>query len=210
MGDTVQTLFIDASVSPIDGRGGTLAQAGPSDIARDDLGFILATDGTMQFDSADIASLAGDGSFVDVILHEMAHVMGFGSLWVFNGVYENGTGEYMGENGNDAWQREYGQVLDPQSDVERDGGLATADGHWNEVDGGTAPTGIVVVDPDSPNFGRDLRDELMTGWLNDDLYISDMTIGSFVDIGFVAAIPEPAGAAALAGLLALAARRRRA
>ena len=57
------------------------------------------------------------------------------------------------------------------------------------------PTGITVVDPTSPHFGRDLRDEIMTGWLDDDVFISDMTIGSFVDIGFVAApsaVPEPA------------------
>ncbi|MEM7316801.1 MAG: peptidase, partial [Planctomycetota bacterium] len=147
--------------------------------------FYLATDGAMRFDSADIGGLSSS-SLNALILHEMGHVMGFGTLWVSNGVYTNGTGEYTGTNATAAWQSEFGQSGTP--DVELGGGAGTANGHWNEVDGGSALTGIV------DSMGRDMRDELMTGWLNPNAFISDMTIQSFVDIGFVAAaIPEPSG-----------------
>ena len=189
-GETVQTLFIDANVSFIDGAGGVLGSAGPNELIIDQAGFFLATDGGMTFDSADSANLVAAGTFEAVVLHEMAHVMGFGTLWTQNNVYINNTGEYLGANGNAAWNTEFGQP--GTSDVELAGGPGTANGHWNEVDGGTGLTGITVQDPNSANFGRDMRDELMTGWLNANPFISDMTIGSFVDIGFVAAaVPEP-------------------
>jgi hypothetical protein len=35
----------------------------------------------MFFDTADVADLESSGQFSEVILHEMAHVLGFGSLW---------------------------------------------------------------------------------------------------------------------------------
>ena len=35
----------------------------------------------MSFDTADLARMEADGSLTDVILHEMGHVLGFGTLW---------------------------------------------------------------------------------------------------------------------------------
>jgi hypothetical protein len=35
----------------------------------------------MRFDSADVANLEAGGTFDEVILHEMGHVLGIGSLW---------------------------------------------------------------------------------------------------------------------------------
>ena len=201
IGDTVETLFITAQVAAIDGPGGTLGSAGPNELILDAEGFFLATDGGMTFDADDFAS-GPTAAFFNVVLHEMAHVMGFGTLWNLNGVYTNGTGEYAGVDANALWAAEFGQT--GGSDVELGGGGGTANGHWNEVDGGTGPTGIVGVDPSRPSFGRDMRDELMTGWLNPDPFISDMTVASFVDIGFVAT-PVPSPAAALGGLVTLAA-----
>ena len=37
--------------------------------------------GVMQFDAADINTLAGSGSLQEVIMHEMLHVLGVGVLW---------------------------------------------------------------------------------------------------------------------------------
>ena len=190
VGETVERLFIDASVSSIDGAGGTLGRAGPNELVLDQSGFFLATDGSMQFDSDDYSSPT-DAGFFEVVLHEMAHVMGFGTLWELNGVYVEGAGEFLGANANAAWNTEFGQP--GMADVELGGGDGTANGHWNEVNGGRRNTGIV------DDQGRDLRYELMTGWLNTGgpgVYISDMTVGSFVDIGFTAAaapaaVPEP-------------------
>lgn len=183
-GQTVSTVFITANVSPIDGVGNVLGSAGPKELVQDASNFILATDGTMTFDSADVDGLFSGGQWEPVILHEMAHVLGFGSLWTNNGVYVTGSGEFTGANATQAWQTEFGQAGTP--DVELGGGSGTANGHWNEGDGGGL-TGI------KDSLNRDMRDELMTGWLNPNPFISNMTVASFRDIGFttITAVPEP-------------------
>lgn len=190
LGSQLTTLQINASVTFIDGSGGILGSAGPSEYAVDQQNFRLATDGSMRFDSADVTSLVNSGVFDDVILHEMAHVMGFGTTWDFNNVYVDGSGEFTGAVATSFWQSEFGQIGTPN--VERGGGSGTMDGHWNEVDGGAGFTNI------RDSLGRDMRYELMTGWLNNDSqgspFISNMTLGSFFDIGYQAnfqAVPEP-------------------
>lgn len=78
---TVDDVVIYASVQPIDGVGGILGSAGPCFI-RNAGG--LPVYGTMRFDSADVANLEAGGTFDEVILHEMGHVLGIGSLWQFS------------------------------------------------------------------------------------------------------------------------------
>ncbi len=74
---TIDDLLIFASISPIDGEGGILGQAGPALIRSNG----KTTVGCMQFDSADVASLEAADSLNNVILHEMGHVLGIGTLW---------------------------------------------------------------------------------------------------------------------------------
>ncbi|TWT96617.1 hypothetical protein Pla108_23860 [Botrimarina colliarenosi] len=204
VGDPLTTVYITAQVSPIDGPGMILGSAGPTEVALDAANYILATDGEMTFDSADAANLVSAGSFGNVVLHEMAHVLGFGTLWTNNNVASVGTGEFTGPNATAYWQSEFGQTGTP--DVELDGGPGTANGHWNENLGGAGLVGITSVD-------GDLRNELMTGWLNSPTFISDMTIASFIDIGFttiVAPVPEASGFLAMGMVFAsVAAKRRR-
>lgn len=206
VGDPLTTVFINANVSPIDGPGLILGSAGPTAIALDFAGYILTTDGEMTFDSADAANLATAGLFDDVVMHEMAHVLGFGTLWELNGVYNEGTGQFLGPIATAYWQSEFGQTGPPA--VELAGGPGTADAHWDENTGGAGLTGISSDD-------GDMRNELMTGWLNPGgSFISDMTIASFMDIGFigsVAAIPEASSFVALGVVFAgLGLKRRRA
>ena len=197
VGQTVQAVFINASVSAIDGPGGTLGQAGPDGFVRDAAGFALSTNGSAQFDSADADNLLASGNgFEKVVMHEIGHILGFGTLWTANGVYVDGSGEFTGANATNFWHSEYGQTGTP--DVELGGGNGTRDSHWAE----------------NPNIrdvqNRRYSDELMTGFLSGSAYLSPMTVASFVDIGFTSnAVPEPTtlGAVAAAGLLAL--RRRR-
>lgn len=207
-GINITSLSIGAAGVPLDGSGGVLGQAGPTWITSQG-GYFLATQGIMEFDTADLAAMEANGSLFAVILHEMAHVMGFGTLWSLNGVYANGTGQYTGVHAVAAYQSEFNQPGATFVPVELGGGPGTADAHWNEVDGGAGATGIVSAQ-------GDMRSELMTGWLNSSPYISNLTVQSFRDIGYIPAssmtpVPEP-GTFALfgAGVTLIGVFRRRA
>jgi hypothetical protein len=75
---TVTNLLIVAKFDSIDGPGKVLGQAGPC-LVRNSNG--LTAVGVMEFDTADIATMIGNGSLNSVMLHEMGHVIGFGTLW---------------------------------------------------------------------------------------------------------------------------------
>lgn len=76
---TVEEVVIVASVREIDGRGGVLAAAGPCGIRDDETR--LPFMGAMEFDVDDLEWLEEQGDMAEVILHEMGHVFGLGSLW---------------------------------------------------------------------------------------------------------------------------------
>lgn len=185
-GISITGLTIDASVSAIDGAGGILGQAGPT-FGTNQGGYLLVTEGVMQFDVADVAGLVSGGAMTEVIMHEMAHVIGFGTVWDYNGLY-NTPGQYTGAAGLAMYQAEFNKPGATFVPVELGGGPGTAGGHWNEVDGGAGATGI------TDGFGRDMGNELMTGWLNSPTFVSMTTIASFEDLGYTvnfAAVPEP-------------------
>ena len=147
----------------------------------------------MRFDSADIPSLVTNGLFDDVIRHEMAHVIGFGTRWTNNGVYVTNSGEYRGRFALATYQAEFNQPGASYVPIELGGGDGTKNGHWNENENGQGSTGITA------GPGRDMQYELMTGWLNAPTFVSRTTAASFYDIGYtvnLSAVPEP-GALAL-------------
>ena len=75
---TVANLLILAKFDSIDGPGKVLGQAGPCAV-RNSNG--LTAVGVMEFDTADVATLIANGQLNEVMLHEMGHVIGFGTLW---------------------------------------------------------------------------------------------------------------------------------
>ncbi len=77
-GQSVDDLLINASAVSIDGVNGVLGQAGP-DAFRS--GSDLPYHGIMQFDSADLASMERSGLLLSVVMHEMGHVLGIGTIW---------------------------------------------------------------------------------------------------------------------------------
>lgn len=198
-GISITGITMSASGSAIDGVGGVLGSAGPTASVTQG-GFRLTTTGNMNFDTADLANMESNGTLLPVILHEMAHVIGFGTRWVNNNVYVSGSGEFTGAAALAAYRVEFNQPGATFVPVELGGGSGTANAHWNEVNGGGSNTGIV-------SGSGDMRYELMTGWLNTPYFISQTTLGSFYDIGFTV-VPTP-GAATLLGLGAIAVRRRR-
>jgi hypothetical protein len=158
---TIDDLVIDVEVAPVDGPGGILGSAGPCLVGADGLPRL----GGMTFDSADVATLLGTGQFDEVVLHEMGHVLGFGTVWTDFAGLTSGFGgsdpRFLGNRAVAEWQ-----VLGGSGGVkvEADGGDGTAYAHWDET-----------------TFGS----ELMTGYL-DALVdpLSRVTIASLADLGY--------------------------
>lgn len=193
------TVTIDVNLTAIDGVGGTLGSAGPQTVklnaAQTNVTptFLYTETGAMTFDTADLPGLGG--TLNDVILHEMGHVLGVGTLWSSSGVgiggrqelYVANSGEYTGGAGLAAYNAEFSQV-GAFVPVELGGGAGTANGHWNEVDNGAGLTGITSNIQAGPD--NDIRNELMTGWLNGPTFMSTLTSEGMVDLGY-AVVPEP-------------------
>jgi hypothetical protein len=181
-------LTISAGGSAIDGAGGVLGQAGPSlAYTGSTNGLYYSSTGQMNFDSADLTAMENNGSLYNVILHEMAHVIGFGTLWELNNLYSSGSGLYTGANALAAYQAEFsgGATSIP---VELDGGAGTANAHWDESWlGGTA--------------------DIMTGYLEGAVTISNTTLAAFEDLGYIVSnasqVEDVSAPIAFGGLLAL-------
>ncbi len=160
--DGESRLTITAQGIFIDGASGTLGQAAPTHVWTNSG---LPARGIMSFDTADLASMEADGSLLDVIVHEMGHVIGIGTLWS-NLLQGAGTTnpEFLGQNA----MREFAAFLQQETSlpvpVANQNGPGTADSHWREN---------VFVH------------ELMTGFLNAGVNpISRLTIASLEDLGY--------------------------
>src|SRR5688572_19223368 len=76
--EIVDDVLIYASVAPIDGREKVLASASVCVIRNQSR---MATIGVMKFDVDDIGDLLSSGRLQNVVLHEMLHVVGVGTIW---------------------------------------------------------------------------------------------------------------------------------
>ncbi|MHB1138195.1 MAG: leishmanolysin-related zinc metalloendopeptidase [Microthrixaceae bacterium] len=167
IGGTVDDVVIDVAISPLGGVGGVLGQAGPTCVSTSNE---LTVHGIMTFDSADVPDMIAEGSFEAVVLHEMAHVLGFGTLWdetPFGGVRKvvQGIGgsnpRFSGTRAMAEWSRMGGAGNVP---VENTGGSGTVGSHWRES---------VFVN------------ELMTGWINGGSNpLSRVSVASMGDLGY--------------------------
>ena len=163
-GETIDDIVIDASAIAIDGRGGILGQAGPTQLRP---GSFLPAAGVMEFDSADLATMERDGSLVSVITHEMGHVLGIGTNWDELGLRQ-GAGTvnptFTGASAMHEFAALSGGAATRAVPLANVGGPGTRDAHWRES-----------------VFGN----ELMTGFLNDGPNpLSRLTIAALQDMGY--------------------------
>jgi hypothetical protein len=163
-GRIVDDLLIGVRSVAIDGPGGVLGQAGPERFRRSWLPYY----GVMEFDSADLGELERNGTLYSVILHEMGHVLGFGTIWQERGLLAGaGTSNprFVGSRAVAAYNAVFG-VSASAVPVEAGGGPGTRDGHWRE---------------------SVFRTELMTGWVSPPGTpnpLSRITIAAMADLGY--------------------------
>jgi uncharacterized protein YjdB len=162
LNQTIDDLLIFVTLEEIDGPGGVLGSAGPCFIRNSNS---LSLVGAMIFDKEDLASIEDAGLLQTLILHEMGHVLGFGSLWPTMGLLADpslppATGtdpHFTGAQAIAAFDQVGGTAYTgAKVPVEDTGGEGTADGHWREsvfinelmtgfVDLGENPLSIVTV-----------------------------------------------------------------
>ena len=149
--EIVDDVLIYASVVSIDGVGKILASATPCVIRSQSR---MASIGVIRFDVEDIGGLIETGRLGDVVLHEMLHVVGFGTVWSDSrrpgGVLLTGGGtdnpRYTGSLGISACSGAGGTGA-CGGGVAVEGlpfGPGTADSHWREsIFDGELMTGFV-------------------------------------------------------------------
>ena len=159
---TIDDILIDVLLQPIDGPGRVLGAAGPCLARAEDH---LTLYGLMFFDTDDLAFLEQNNIFDEVVVHEMGHVLGFGTLWNFGRSLLQGTNadpRFVGPNAIAGYHDVGGRGNSVP--VEEDFGPGTAFSHWDE---------------------ETFDEELMTGFIAlGESPLSIMTIGSMQDLGY--------------------------
>jgi hypothetical protein len=169
--ETIDDLVIFATLQPIDGPLGTLGAAGPCFVR---ITGGLTVVGRMFFDVADLELLESNNLLDEVILHEMGHVLGFGTLWEDQELLADKAlatppgldPHFTGAQAIDAFDAAGGNdYTGGKVPVEDTNGEGTADSHWRET-----------------VFGR----ELMTGFVDAGVVnpLSKITIASLADMGY--------------------------
>lgn len=162
--ETIDDLLLFVQIIPIDGAGGVLGSAGPC-ILRGPGG--LPSLGVIRLDAADASALDASGDLRDVLTHELAHVLGFGTVWETKLLVSGGgtpSSSFTGPVARSWYQAFGGSAVNVP--LETTGGVGTADAHWRES-----------------VFGN----ELMTGFIASGFNpLSKVSVGSMVDIGYSA------------------------
>lgn len=168
----IDDLVIDVTLSDIDTIGGVIGQGRPTAVRSSDGSTPdgLPVSGEIFIDLNDVDSLLSKGTLDDLALHEILHVMGFGTLWEVPGVRDWLTDpvfvpntETRNPNDGEIFVTYTGGSTDPENAeplVDLEGSL----GHWDEA-----------------TYG----DELMTTVFNPaGNFLSQMTLDALVDLGY--------------------------
>ena len=153
LSEVVDDVIIFATVTSIDGPGKILGSAGPC-LTRTQSGFAVI--GIMRFDIDDLGVLTNSGRIGAVILHEMLHVIGVGTLWRNKDLlFGSGTQDprFSGALGALRCLDSGGTVAcgDSRVPVENTGGTGTIEAHWREsVFDAELMTSIAEQNPNMP------------------------------------------------------------
>jgi hypothetical protein len=169
-------LIIYAKVDSIDGPGQVLGSAGPCFVNSSTR---IPVVGVMRFDQADLNALSADGRLGAVIMHEMLHVVGIGTMWrdaqLTPQMWTGAVGDpgFLGQRAREACVDFHGgaNICATQVPIEDCVGIAgcgagTLHGHWRELI---------------------FRRELMTGYVSQaglQNPFSRMTIQALGDLGY--------------------------
>ncbi len=173
--ETIDDLMIVVAVGEIDGPGRTLGVAGPCWVRTDPTAhYFLPLYGRMEFDEVDLERMERSGDLEDVILHEMGHVLGIGTIWEELELLRNPASEteapdthFTGRLAIAAFDEAGGTAYKgAKVPVENTGGAGTRNGHWRR-----------------DVFGM----ELMIGWADGTATaspVSAITVQSLADLGY--------------------------
>ncbi len=193
----VDDLLIIAAVAEIDGVGETLGRAAFCSLREASQ---LPWLGAMEFDAADLDRMEENGTLESVILHEMGHVLGIGTLWGYHGLLRNPS-------------------LAAEREVDTHFAGAKAIRAFDEVGGASYTGGAKVpVENRGTRSGSDdshwrkrvFGDELMSPSIAPGSSpLSAVTIASLADLGYAVSM-DLADAYRFPGVAALRAHQRRA
>ncbi len=163
-GRQIDDVLIMARGERIDGPNGILGQAGPTHIRTNTN---LPARGEMLFDTDDLAQMEANGTLIDVIIHEMGHVLGLGTMWKeMKLVARSGSQDPVltGARSMAQYAELLGAAEPTEVPIANTGGSGTREGHWREV-----------------TFGN----ELMTGFVGAaGNPLSRLTIACLEDMGY--------------------------
>ena len=167
LNEVVDDLIIFVTIDSIDGAGQVLGSAGPCSIRSADG---IPVVGAMRFDRDDVAQLETQDRFADVVLHEIGHILGLGTLWKYRGFLEGAGGSdpfYVGASARSGFVSAGGATYAGNPvPVENTGGPGTREGHWRE---------------------SVLNTEVMTGFVEAPgvrMPLSLTTVGALEDLGY--------------------------
>lgn len=183
---TVDDLLIDVRFATVDGPNGVLGSAGPGLVREEsEQSKLLPFYGAMEFDLAEFEPggfFENPENYRNVILHEMGHVLGIGTLWTINGLTEgiepnppvvgpslpNGAynPRFTGAQALTAYRQLLqvaGKSAEESVPIANTGGPGNYNGHWREL-----------------NFDN----ELMTPYATGLELLSELTAASLADLGY--------------------------
>lgn len=181
---TINDMRIIVQLDSIDGTGNILGASSPCFLRNSGVGSGLPIISYMLFDTADVRGLENSGNFGDVVLHEMGHSLGYGTIWGARVNTLSSTNPFFtGSAANTAYLNSNGGAASvtppvqgsctagnneaiPRSavPVENNGGVGTQLSHWEECV---------------------FRSEVMTGIITGSVRpLSLTTVESMADLGY--------------------------